>query len=78
MHCFYNNETEYISCGFTNDELVEFPFDPQSIAKQIADECSCHIVVRNTTFKDYISRGERFGKYICYKEKNIRKLYNFK
>jgi len=82
---YYVNEScrnvkrkEISSYEFTNDELVAFPFDTQSIAKQTADECGGYIVVRNATFKDYISQGERWSEYIGYKEKNIWKLYNVK
>ncbi|PFR90249.1 hypothetical protein COK39_24910 [Priestia megaterium] len=52
-------------------------FDTQSIAKQTADECGC-TVVRNATFDDYISQGERWNKYIDYKENTICKLYKVK
>ena len=63
---------------FTNDELVAFPFDIQSIAKQTADECGGYIVVRKATFEDYISQGERWSNYIDYKEKNTWKVYTLK
>jgi hypothetical protein len=76
--CRYVKRKEIFSYEFTNDELVAFPFDTQSIAKQTADECGGYIVVRNATFEDYISQGKRWNKYINYKEKNIWKLYNVK
>lgn len=52
--------------------------DGKETAKQTADECGGYIVVRNATFEDYISQGERWSKYIDYKEKHIWKLYNVK
>ena len=58
--------------------IVGLHFDTQSIAKQTADECGGYIVVRNATFEEYISQGERWIKYIDYKEKHIWKLYNVK
>ncbi|PEU51606.1 hypothetical protein CN395_28585 [Priestia megaterium] len=82
---YYVNEScrnvkrkEISSYEFTNDELVSFPFDTQSIAKQTTDECGGYIVVRNATFEDYIREGERWSKYIDYKEKHVWKLYNVK
>ncbi|PFJ38422.1 hypothetical protein COJ70_23165 [Priestia megaterium] len=42
------------------------------------DECSGYIVVRNATFEDYVRQGERWSKYIGYKEKYIWKVYNVK
>ena len=82
---YYVNEScrnvkrkEISSYEFTNDELVSFPFDTQSIAKQTADECGGYIVVRNATFEDYIREGDRWSKYIDYKEKHVWKLYNVK
>lgn len=66
------------SYEFTYDELVAFPFDTQSIVKQTADEFGGYIVGRNATFEDYIRQGERWSKYINYKEKHIWKLYNIK
>ena len=57
---------------------MAFPFDIQFIAKQTADECGGYIVDRNATFEDYISQGERWSKYIDYKDKSIWKLYNVK
>jgi len=82
---YYVNEScrnvkrkEIYSYEFANNELVAFPFDTQSIAKQTADECGGYIVVRNATFEDYISQGERWSKYIDYKDKSIWKLYNVK
>ncbi|MFL0499180.1 hypothetical protein [Priestia megaterium] len=72
---YYVNEScrnvkrrEISSYEFTNDELVAFPFDTQSIAKQTVDECGSYIVVRNATFDDYINQIERWSKYIGYKE----------
>lgn len=47
-----------------------FSFDIQFIAKQTADECGGYIVVRNDVFMDCIIRGERWDKYIGYKDKN--------
>jgi hypothetical protein len=54
---YYVNESyrnvkrkEIPSYEFANNELVAFPFDKQSIAKQTADECGGYIVVRNATF----------------------------
>ena len=61
-----------------NYESVIFPFGTQSIAKQTADECGGCIVVKNNKFEDYINQGERWSKYIDYKEKNIWKLYRVK
>ncbi|PFO12688.1 hypothetical protein COJ70_24265 [Priestia megaterium] len=82
---YYVNEScrnvkrkEISSYEFTNNELVAFLFGTQSIAKQTADECDGYIVVRNATFQDYIRQGERWNKYIDYKEKHILKLYNVK
>ncbi|MED4032259.1 hypothetical protein, partial [Priestia megaterium] len=63
---------------FTNDELVVFPFDTLSIAKQTEDECGGYIVVRNDIFEEYISQRESWSNYIDYKEKYIWKLYNVK
>jgi hypothetical protein len=78
---YYVNEScrnvkrkEISSYEFANDELVAFPFDTQSISKRTADECGGYIVVRNATFEDYISQGERWSKYIDYKEKNTWKV----
>jgi len=59
------------SYEFTNDELVAFPFDTLSIAKQTADECDCYIVLKNATFEDYINQKECWSKYIGYKDKHI-------
>ena len=82
---YYVNEScrnvkrkEIYSYEFTNNELVTFPFDTQSIAKQTAEECGGYIVVRNATFDDYINQGERWSNYIDYEEKNIWKLYSVK
>ncbi|MGG4018842.1 hypothetical protein ABEV70_26770 [Priestia megaterium] len=82
---YYVNEScrnvkrkEISSYEFTNDELVTFPFDTQSIDKQTTDEYGGYIVVRNATFDNYINKGERWIKYIDYKKKNIWKLYNIK
>ena len=58
--------------------MVTFSINEESITKQIADEYGGYIVVRNTTFDDYINQGERWDKYIDYKEKHIWKLYNVK
>ncbi|MES9804302.1 hypothetical protein [Priestia megaterium] len=63
---------------FTNAELVSFPFETQSIAKQPADDCGGYIVVRNATCEDYIREGERWSKYIDYKEEHVLKLSNVK
>ncbi|MED3872014.1 hypothetical protein P4574_23840 [Priestia megaterium] len=76
--CRHIKRKEISSYEFTNDELVAFPFDTHSIAKQTADGCGGYIVVRNATLEDYISQGERLSEYIGYKEKNIWKLYNVK
>jgi len=54
---------------FTHNESVAFPFDTESIAKQMADECGGHIVVPNATFEDYIRQGERWSHYIDKKRK---------
>ena len=82
---YYVNEScrnvkkkEISSYESTHDELVAFPFDTQSIVKQTADECGGYIIGRNATFEDYIRQGERWSKYINYKEKHIWKLYNIK
>ncbi|MBE5102266.1 hypothetical protein [Priestia aryabhattai] len=82
---YYVNEScrnakrkEISSYEFTNDELVVFPFDTQSIEKQTADEYGGYIVARNDTFENDIRQGERYIKYIDYKDKNIWKLYNVK
>jgi len=59
---YYVNEScrnvkrkEISSYEFTNDELVAFPFDTQSITKQTIDECNGYIIVINTIFDNYIS-----------------------
>lgn len=82
---YYVNEScrivkrkEISSYEFTHDELVAFPFDTQSIEKQTADECGGYIVVRNATFEDYISQGERWHKHIDYKESTMCKFYKVK
>ena len=69
---------EISSYEFTNDKSVAFPINEESIAKQMADECGGYIVVRNATCEDYIREGERWSKYIDYKEKHVWKLYNVK
>jgi len=50
---------EIFSYEFTDNELVAFPINEESIAKQMADECEGEIVVKNATFKGYIRQGER-------------------
>ncbi|MDR7247018.1 UDP-N-acetylglucosamine enolpyruvyl transferase [Priestia megaterium] len=59
---YYVNEScrnvkrkEISSYEFTNDELVAFPFDTQSITKQTIDECNGYIIVINTIFDNYIN-----------------------
>ena len=72
--CRHVKRKEISSYEFTNDELVTFHINEESIAKQTADECSGYIVVRKATFEDYIRQGKRWSKYIDYKEKNIWKV----
>ncbi|MGR9527303.1 hypothetical protein ACSS31_26835 [Priestia megaterium] len=43
--------------------MVHIPIDEDS-AKQVADECGGHIVMKNATFNDYMSRGERWSNFI--------------
>jgi hypothetical protein len=50
------------SYEFTHDELAAFPFNILSIAKQSAGEYGGYIIVRNATFDNYISQGERWSK----------------
>ncbi|PEE73326.1 hypothetical protein COM81_29285 [Priestia megaterium] len=38
---------EIASYEFTHDESVVFPFDTESIVKQMADECGGHIIVKS-------------------------------
>ncbi|PER71842.1 hypothetical protein CN395_26765 [Priestia megaterium] len=64
--CRHIKRKEISSYEFTNDELVAFPFDTQSIAKQITDDYGGYIVVRNATLDDYINQGECWSKYIDY------------
>lgn len=66
---------EVCSYEFTNDELLAFPIPKESIAKQMAEEWGCHIVVRNDTFDDYIPQGERWSHYINIEKKNMRKIH---
>ncbi|MEW4211304.1 hypothetical protein Q0O85_22445 [Priestia megaterium] len=50
-HSYKNvKKKEVSSYEFTNDE---------ESAKQLADECGGQIVIKNATFNDYISQGER-------------------
>ncbi len=69
---------EITSYEFTHDEMVAFPFDQESIAKQMAEECGGHIVVRNATFNDYVRQGQRWSNYISCKKKNSWKIYTFR
>jgi len=69
---------EISSYEFTNDESVTFPINEESIAKKMANECGGYIVVRNDTFNDYISQGERWHNYITWKKKNTWRIYTFK
>ena len=49
--------------SFIDSEVAFLIINKESIAKQMADECGGHIVVKNATFKDYI-RQERDGVII--------------
>lgn len=74
-HSYKNiKKKEVSSYEFTNDESVAFPIDEES-AKQLADECRGHIVMKNATFNDYISQGERWSNFIDSKKKNIWRIY---
>jgi len=55
---------EISSYEFTHDESVVFPLNEESIAKQMANECGGHIVIRNATFNHYISQEKRWSHYI--------------
>ncbi|MEB2277710.1 hypothetical protein LAV82_27225 [Bacillus sp. ILBB4] len=68
-------EKEVFSYEFTNDESVAFPIDEKS-AKQLADECGGQIVMKNATFNDYISQGERWSHFIDSKKKHMENLYH--
>jgi hypothetical protein len=65
-HSYKNvKKKEVSSYEFTNDESLAFPID----------ECGGHIVVKNATFNDYISQGERWSNFIDRKKKNIWRIY---
>ncbi|WP_218039705.1 hypothetical protein [Priestia megaterium] len=65
-------EKEVSNYEFTNDESVAFPVDEES-AKQLADKCGGHIVMKNATFNDYISQGERWSQQ---KEEHMENIYH--
>lgn len=69
---------EITSYEFTNNESFAFPIDEESIAKQIAEECGGNIVEKNATFHDYIRQGQRWGRYIDRKKKNLWRIYTVK
>jgi len=74
-HSYKNVKQKGVSSyEFTNDESLAFPVDEVS-AKQLADKCGGHIVMKNATFNDYVSQGERWSHFIDRKRKNIGKIY---